>query len=395
MLVNFWRVVDSKGGTEKIFCNMANEFSSRGHEIMAVYCEKKEGVPFFPLSNSVLLKNVGYDLMHKTIFYKIKREILRIISKKICYEVSEKENEKHTKFPLKLLLEEFVPDVIVAFQPVVTNILINALKTSIPVITMFHLQPKQLLINATQNEIFALDNSECVQVLMPSFENELKKYCNPRKIVVIPNIVPQFSREVTLLENKKYYKIIMIGRLDKKQKRPHLLIEIFKKLGKRFLDWELDIWGEIVDEKYYKKMLKLVYKYNMSQRVHFNGTSNDIVSVLRNADILAILSPSEGFPLSLTEAMSIGIPSVGFDYCSGVNELIKNGYNGFLCSDSNDMEEKLTLLMNSYELRKKMGKNAHLSMKKYSEKIIWDQWEKLFFITNANAKKANQVNFVN
>ena len=83
-------------------------------------------------------------------------------------------------------------------------------------------------------------------------------------------------------------------------------------------------------------------------------------------------------PLALTEAMAAGLPAIGYKSCPSVNELIIDGYNGFLCDDGiDDFAEKLKILMSDAELRKKMGENARKSMEKFAPEKIWDQWEAL------------------
>ena len=56
-LVNTWRVIDSKGGTEKVFCDMANELSRRGYDVTAICHDPKIGVPGFPLSTNIHFVN--------------------------------------------------------------------------------------------------------------------------------------------------------------------------------------------------------------------------------------------------------------------------------------------------------------------------------------------------
>ena len=82
--------------------------------------------------------------------------------------------------------------------------------------------------------------------------------------------------------------------------------------------------------------------------------------------------------MALTEAMSAGLPCVGYVSCSGVNQLIIDGENGFLAEDSiSDFSSKLNLLMQDDVLCKIMGANARFSMEKYSEDIVLDCWVSL------------------
>ena len=91
-------------------------------------------------------------------------------------------------------------------------------------------------------------------------------------------------------------------------------------------------------------------------------------------------SRHEGFPLALGEALSAGLPSLGFRNCPGVNELIEHGKNGFLANDQSELKNNLEKLIQDNELRQKFGENAHLSMKKYAPETVLKQWEA--FINN-------------
>lgn len=56
-LIDLWRVVRAKGGTEKIFCDMSNILLKNGHEVTAVCCENNFGPPGFPIDPGVRFLN--------------------------------------------------------------------------------------------------------------------------------------------------------------------------------------------------------------------------------------------------------------------------------------------------------------------------------------------------
>ena len=108
------------------------------------------------------------------------------------------------------------------------------------------------------------------------------------------------------------------------------------------------------------------------------GTTNNVNDVLNQGDIFVFPSAYEGFGLTLAEAMSIGLPGIGYKNCSAVNELIQDGVNGLLADDGVDsLAEKMQQLMGNQEMRARFGKAAHEAMKQYDSAIIWDEWEKL------------------
>ena len=91
-------------------------------------------------------------------------------------------------------------------------------------------------------------------------------------------------------------------------------------------------------------------------------------------------SAYEPFGLVLPEAMSCGIPVVAFDCPYGPSDIITDGKDGFLIrnNDIHDFAEKVCLLMDKPDLRKKMGKAGIVSSRRYEAKLIMPQWVQLF-----------------
>lgn len=57
LLLNTYRVVNAKGGTEKVFCDMANAMAEKGHEVFAVCLDENQGLPGFQLDERVIFLN--------------------------------------------------------------------------------------------------------------------------------------------------------------------------------------------------------------------------------------------------------------------------------------------------------------------------------------------------
>jgi glycosyltransferase involved in cell wall biosynthesis len=103
----------------------------------------------------------------------------------------------------------------------------------------------------------------------------------------------------------------------------------------------------------------LVVESGLREKVTFVGFTSEVDTYLQQADICLLISHSEGFPLAILEAMSIGLPIIASNV-GGVSKQVKQGYNGFLIErrDIQDLTEKIKLLMNSPTLRREMGKNS-------------------------------------
>ena len=83
MLVNFLKVVNSAGGAERVFCNMANEFVKRNYDVYAICCDWEKGLPFYKLDNRVNFINIdGSGTQTEFAKYlKFAREVLRLFKK--------------------------------------------------------------------------------------------------------------------------------------------------------------------------------------------------------------------------------------------------------------------------------------------------------------------------
>ena len=145
-----------------------------------------------------------------------------------------------------------------------------------------------------------------------------------------------------------------------------------------FPQWNVELWGAEDRAKYTKELKKIISDHNLEKRVFLKGTTNNVTAVLQQGDIFVFPSAYEGFGLTLAEAMSVGLPGIGYKNCVAVNEIIKDGENGFLAEDGVEaLTEKMQQLMRDQELRQRMGKAAHESMKQYAAENIWGQWEEL------------------
>ena len=380
MLLDFLKVVNSAGGAERVFCNMANELVSRGYDVYAVCCDWEQGKPFYELDEQVKFINIdGSGKQTKFAMHlKIEKEILRLFRKISNDNPYDNIKNEYWSTKVQRVIDKIQPDIIIAYDLQSVCILKNILNINIPVIAMFHSNAHITLdLNASKKEIQALNKVDYVQVLLKSYIDMVKKYLDV-PVVQIPNIVPQFEETANLKKEKSNYTIVFLGRLDKKVKRPHLVIEAFAKIRKEFKNWKLDIWGGIENKTYYSELQNIIAKYDMQKIVNLGGTTNNAQSVLANGDIFVFPSNNEGFGLALGEAMSAGLPCIGFRDCAAVNELIIDNVTGILCDNSiNGLVSGLEKLMQDQELRIRIGAAAKEEIKKFAAEKIWDEWENL------------------
>ena len=389
LLANMAKMVEDTGGLAKVTSAFANEMQRRGHTVSLVYSDVRKGDFYYPLNPGI----PAYDVCHfkgQSIrfpwYLKVKRELLRTFSKQKARTVNNDFAERFLLQNLKQTVEEVGPDVIVASQPAASKMLLCDLELNVPVITMSHGDPEDYFHIYPKKEIPSLEKSAVCQVLLPSFARHIHNHLPQAKTVVIGNAIPQYEEQADLAGPKDRYTIVSVGRLTKNHKRPHLLIEAFAGLADKYPDWQVELWGDVDQRAFYEELKFMIKSKTLQDRVFLKGTSNEIPKILQRSDIFAFPSAYEGFGLALGEAMSMGLPAVGYKSCSAVNELIQDGVNGFLCEEGpEDLAAKLDRLMGDRALRVRRGQAARESMKQYAPEAIWDAWEKL--LEDVAAKK--------
>jgi glycosyltransferase involved in cell wall biosynthesis len=91
-------------------------------------------------------------------------------------------------------------------------------------------------------------------------------------------------------------------------------------------------------------------------QVELLGARGDVSDLLARSDVFVLSSRSEGFPVSILEAMAAGLPVVATDV-GGVAEAVVDGETGILvpAADPNALAGALERLIADVELRRRLG----------------------------------------
>lgn len=372
--------IDNVAGTEKVFVNMANAFSQRGYRVIAIYNDSPGKKPFYAVDEKVELINLAMRKIFPPISKKILREVYRIFKFKITNPVEIYKSEMFAKkIEEKIKNSEIYSVVCFEYNSVVVA---NKLGIT-PRIAMVHNCIDELIKPLTKKELEQANKMTAYQVLMPSFVKEAQRYLST-EIVYIPNAIDKvtLARQEKQISDRNKHTIICIGRLEAEQKQQHILLQAFALLADKYPQWEVDIYGlgyNLERDAYKEELLHIINKYKMEKQVHLKGVTDKILEKMCQADILAMPSAYEGFSMVLGDAMSIGLPAVGFVNAPSVNELIVNNVTGVLCADTiKDYAAGLEKLMCNERLRRELGNNAYLAAQEYSAEKVWNKWENLF-----------------
>ncbi|GAD18348.1 glycosyltransferase [Helicobacter fennelliae] len=111
--------------------------------------------------------------------------------------------------------------------------------------------------------------------------------------------------------------------------------------------------------------------------IEYLGQSDDVRPYLRASSCVVLPSYREGMPMSLLEAMSMGKPIITTN-TSGCKELVRNGFNGFICEPKNahSLYEAMQNFINTpLQQRQKIGKQSRqIVLRKYDKSLILKQY---------------------
>lgn len=359
------RLHNASGGTQKVYADMANAMARSGHEVGCFYYDEKKGAPFYSINEAVHLTNA---------FSKARKTLANIRSCLILNKKKRRAKRRITSISYVINdLKAFKPDIILLYwlDPIINDLV----KLKIPVVMMMHMLPSYFAacrcFPACKESLAKCD---CIQVLMPDTIDEMKQLVNNDNIVCIPNVVPQYDT----ISNTDSRTIVFVGRKSA-EKRPWLLVQAFALLKDKYPDWKVEMWGEEHFVPHITKRVKaLITEHSLEKQVLMYGPTHDIEKVLDNASIFVLPSSQESFGMALTEAMSKGVPSIVCSDCTSCATLVRHGENGLHCEPTaEDMALQLSKLMDSQELRTKLGKQAHEDVKIFSPDVVFKQWERL------------------
>lgn len=134
----------------------------------------------------------------------------------------------------------------------------------------------------------------------------------------------------------------------------HSLITASRLAGEKHIDWlieavvearktvgdiSLDIYGKGKEEE---NLSKLIERLNCREYIHLKGQYR-MDRVYKRYEAYVSASTSEGFGLTLMEAIGSGLPIIGFDVRYGNQNFIDQGENGYKipCHDRMDKRERV------------------------------------------------------
>ncbi len=181
-------------------------------------------------------------------------------------------------------------------------------------------------------------------------------------------------------EPRRKHSFITASRLAT-EKHVDWLVSAVVKAHESIPDISLDIYGKGGAEEDLKKQIE---KLGATDYIHLMG-QHDLTDVYRKYEAYLSASTSEGFGLTLMEAIGSGLPIIGFDVRYGNQNFIDEGKNGYKLPYSVGMERgrrqgKMVAAITKLCLEddiEKMSAHSYKKAEKYLASEVEKKWKKL------------------
>lgn len=348
------------GGAERLMANLASRWSSQ-HEVHLVTWSRTETDTYTVPEN---VQRHGLDL-------------LRVSPNPVAALWANWRRVRR----LRQCLQDLNPQIILSFSDRTNIATLQAARgLGLPVWISEHSDPaKQKLGFMWENwRRWTYPHCTGCTVLTAFIAETMQQWIAAEKIRVIPPAIDPVlpvsaapePQEPSSANSAK--RIVFVGRLSQ-EKRVDVLLKAWSLIAEQLPNWELQIIGDGDLRQ------SLEAQASQTPRTMFTGWVAEPANYLRNADIFALSSDYEGFPVALLEAMDQGLACIATE-CTQSMELLNEPHRCVLTSptgSSRDYAAQLSNLCQNEGLRAELGEAARQRAADFHWSKIGPLWDKI------------------
>jgi GalNAc-alpha-(1->4)-GalNAc-alpha-(1->3)-diNAcBac-PP-undecaprenol alpha-1,4-N-acetyl-D-galactosaminyltransferase len=344
------------GGAERVISIIANYWAAKGWQITILTFDDGSEPPFYDLDNRIDYRPLG-------------------IEDRDGYKVSAVGSNLRRIRILKRAIVASNPKVVISFINT-TNImtLFACWGLNVPTIVSEYTHPAFSELSTACQLLQKWIYRRAGLITVPT-HNALSCFPSARgyNTFVMPNpvAVPESDSIASQLYTDDRH-LLAIGKLAP-QKGFDLLLKAFAQVCENHPEWTLTILGE---GEMRSELEDLCVELELEDRVFMPGIVKNVDAHFRKADIFALTSRFEGFPVALCEAMACGVPVIATDCLSGPREIIHSGIDGMLVvSESVDsIAVGLDLLMSDPVKRQYFSHHAPKVLDRFGVAPVMAMW---------------------
>ena len=335
-----------------------------------------------PLERSLGIDSSWYFIKEDGKFFSATKKIHNALQGlKIFLTEEEKECYLNVNKKIAKQLNRLKPDLVIIHDP--QPLAISAFYDGAPMILRIHLD-----LSAPNQQILDFLNPyiKFYQKVIFSLPEYIIKNFDKSKVVISYPAIDPLTKKNKIIDPKKLKNILQSLNINPSKpiiaqisrfglwKNPIGVAKAFYIAKKEISDLQLVLLGvmEAQDDPSAPKIYKKVKKYAkgdtdiilISDLKKIKFKNEVLVNALQNcANPILQLSIREGFGLTVTEGMWHSKVVIGGN-AGGIKFQIKNEKNGFLADSPDEAAKRIVEILKNPKLAKKIGENAHLSVKK-------------------------------
>lgn len=288
---------------------------------------------------------------------------------------------------LKQVIREYQPDIIHAHD-VKAGIVAAATAGKIPVISHIHACFDTMTRVSVKSLSYLAVSWKFKKIFWVS-DSSLKRYAFSKvvqgKSQVLYNVIDKqrLTDQIQADQETYDYDVVFLGRFTD-QKNPERLVRILTSVQKKMKEAaEEERRAEEQDEEKQRKekhpvirkkqrklqaamigtgelydpVKQIVETRGLSQVILLPGYMSNPYKALKSAKVFLMASRYEGTPMSVLEAMALGVPVVSTPV-DGIADVVEPGVNGYLEEEDDALAEKIIFLLNNPEKQKEMSAAA-------------------------------------
>lgn len=336
------------GGIERALTVLASEFVKKGVEVHFISCLK--GKHFYKLPSSINLYEPSFGrksgIIDKILYYP----------KLVCY--------------LRKTTQKIDPQCVLVFGDWFSPLTLLALwNANIPVFISDRTLPEykfKFPIPLLKNILYPTCSGFIAQTSRAKHYKE-SVFDDKLRIEVIPNALPQLQ---TFSNTIKEDVILFVGRFAW-EKDPEILIRAMAIILEKHHSWKLHMAGS---GPLLSSMKELVIELKIEHAVVFLGNVENVGKLYQESKILILPSVVEGFPNTLIEAMSFGLPCICFQDIP-YEDIVTDQIDALVVKErtSRHLANAAQTLIQKEDFRLQIGMNSLKSVRRFEKEKIAQQ----------------------
>ncbi|MDQ0974608.1 glycosyltransferase involved in cell wall biosynthesis [Neobacillus niacini] len=182
-----------------------------------------------------------------------------------------------------------------------------------------------------------------------------------KKVVTVYNAInlEKFSSKSSGRYNPDKIVIGNVARFMPEKKGQDILVEAIDLISKKYPNVVCYFAGgyDNSHKKAFENLKRIIMERGIDNNIIFLGNVDNIPELLRTIDIFVLPSRFEGFGISLIEAMAMGIPCIASNLDGPAEIMVSNPNQLFDVGDSAQLAEKISYVIDNYDLIKKQAQN--------------------------------------